>query len=265
MTSWRSVVSESRAVTPAEPSAGPSRPPETSGAVNERQIEVRRTARYAVLGRTGPELRQIWVACHGYRQLARRFARYFEPIDDGRRLVVAPEGLSRFYIDDPGGRHTPDHRVGASWMTREDREAEIRDYVRYLNDLLAHIIEPIDRADVEVVALGFSQGVATVCRWIASGQQGVDRLVLWGDTLPPDVDFQATSELFADLALTLVFGTDEPHVSDEAVERDRARLEAAGIPPHRVLRFEGGHRLDREVLARLAEASPTGAVGSPGD
>ena len=37
-----------------------------------------------------------------------------------------PEGLSRFYLDDPRKRHGPDAPIGASWMTREDREHEIR-------------------------------------------------------------------------------------------------------------------------------------------
>jgi hypothetical protein len=31
----------------------------------------------------------------------------------------------RFYFDDPAKRHGPDSPVGASWMTRADREREI--------------------------------------------------------------------------------------------------------------------------------------------
>jgi hypothetical protein len=58
---------------------------------------------------------------HGYGQLAKTFIRRFEPIMDAQTLVVAPEGLSRFYW---GGFDGP---VVASWMTREDRLDEIAD------------------------------------------------------------------------------------------------------------------------------------------
>jgi hypothetical protein len=46
---------------------------------------------------------------------------------------VAPEGLSRFYFE--GGFHGPGSKVGATWMTREDRLAKIEDYVGYLDAL----------------------------------------------------------------------------------------------------------------------------------
>ncbi|MEZ4763957.1 MAG: hypothetical protein R3C26_12480 [Calditrichia bacterium] len=37
--------------------------------------------------------------------------------------------MSRFYLQSTNGR------IGATWMTREDRENEIADYLAYLNNL----------------------------------------------------------------------------------------------------------------------------------
>ena len=45
------------------------------------------------------------------------------PLDDGSRLIVAPEALSRFYLGEVSQRPASERRVGASWMTREDRPA----------------------------------------------------------------------------------------------------------------------------------------------
>ena len=64
--------------------------------MDEHHIQVSRTARYFTLGTAGPDTRQLWLVCHGYRQLARRFLRGFRGLDEGSRLIVAPEGLSRF-------------------------------------------------------------------------------------------------------------------------------------------------------------------------
>jgi len=75
--------------------------------VQEHRITVSRSARYFTLGR--PD-REVWFVLHGYGQLAARFLRHFEPLDDGTRLMVAPEALSRFYL----GEARAERGVGAS-------------------------------------------------------------------------------------------------------------------------------------------------------
>ena len=55
------------------------------------------------------------------------FLGYCQALEDESRVLVAPEGLSRFYVNATHGL------VGASWMTREDRQHEIDDYVGYLD------------------------------------------------------------------------------------------------------------------------------------
>ena len=59
--------------------------------MREHRLLATRTARYYSLGEPGPATRQLWVVCHGYGQLAGRFLRHFEPLDDGARVIVAPE------------------------------------------------------------------------------------------------------------------------------------------------------------------------------
>src|SRR5207245_4750618 len=66
--------------------------------LQEHHLAVAKTARYYSLGEPGPATRQLWYVCHGYGQLAGRFLRHFEPLDDGSRVIIAPEGLSRFYL-----------------------------------------------------------------------------------------------------------------------------------------------------------------------
>src|ERR671913_1620 len=97
--------------------------------ITPHALVVPRTARYYTLGPTHGFPRELWIVCHGYGQLASRFVSQFAALDDGTRLIVAPEALSRFYLDPiPKRRNEASPRVGASWMTREDRESEIADY-----------------------------------------------------------------------------------------------------------------------------------------
>ncbi len=183
--------------------------------------------------------------CHGYGALANVFLRDFELLNDGRHLVVAPEGLSRYYTTDD------ERHVGASWMTREDRLAEITDYVAYLDALYKHLFRKIDRASVTVYALGFSQGAATVARWISLGSAMADRLILWAGLLPPDLDLGVAWPKFEDSRLTFVIGTRDKYLAGAQVEEMEARLLEQDIP-YETIRFNGGHRLDERVLRSLA-------------
>jgi len=231
---------------PAAPAAhGPRHVP------REHHVTVERTARYCTLGEPSDRLREVWFVCHGYGQLAHYFIRHFAPLDDGTRLIVAPEALSRFYL---AGGTVADHaasRVGASWMTREDREAEINDYVDLLDAVHDRVFEQIDRATVTVTVLGFSQGTATVTRWVAHGRVRADHLIVWAGALPHDDS--VTSPAVQRIRLTSVVGTDDAFAADTTVVAERDRLAKLGLAPTEV-RFDGGHRIDAPTL--LAIASP---------
>ena len=220
--------------------------------IREHRLEVTRTARYHTLGGAGGAPRRIWFVCHGYRQLARYFIRQFLPLDDGRTLVVAPEGLSRFYIDLSPGRHGPEHRVGATWMTREDREAEIRDYVRYLDALAEHVLETFGGHEPRITVLGFSQGGHTAARWVALGRVRPHELVLWGADLPPDLEMESAAPRLRRVRLTPVYGEEDPSTGRVLREREAERMDEWGIP-YRSLTHPGGHRIDPDLIRRLAE------------
>src|SRR3989442_15736955 len=116
--------------------------------MQEHQFSTSRSARYFTLG-SPQHAGDLWFVCHGYGQLAARFLERFHPLEAERRCIVAPEGLSRFYLTES----PTERRVGASWMTREDRLHEIDDYVRYLDGVYAKFAPRKAR----VTALGFSQ------------------------------------------------------------------------------------------------------------
>ncbi|HEX6631564.1 MAG TPA: hypothetical protein VF048_10745, partial [Gemmatimonadaceae bacterium] len=128
--------------------------------VREHHLTVARTARYVTVG-DAERPRRVWLALHGYGQLAAPFAARCRPLAGDQAIVVAPEALSRFYVETTGVRSHAQARVGATWMTREDRLAEIGDYVAYLDQLVAHVGAELAAADAELCVLGFSQGAAT--------------------------------------------------------------------------------------------------------
>jgi dienelactone hydrolase len=223
--------------------------------MREHQLQVTRTARYYTLGDPA-DAQEVWIVCHGYAQLARYFLRAFAPLDDGTRLIVAPEALNRYYFESAPGEHAHDARVAATWMTKEHREAEIADYVAYLDALGdAGAIGAIGTAGTagtakrRVVAFGFSQGASTVSRWAALGQTRIDHVVLWGASLAHELE--PAPSLLRGASLTIAMGAADPHVSEERIAREDARLRAAGMD-YRLVRYAGGHRIEPDGLLEVA-------------
>lgn len=220
--------------------------------MQQRRIHVQRSARWYLLGEAERPPAVLWVVCHGYGQLGASFARQVEPLARAGHAVAVPEAPLRFYLDPPGSAAAAERRVGASWMTREDREADIADYVRLLDAVLEDARAALGAADAAVRLLGFSQGVATVCRWVACGAVRPDRLVLWAGPLPPDLDYRAHAQRFRGPRITLVRGARDAVVEERTLDLGAACLRQAGAVPDR-LTFPGGHRLDRRTLTLLAE------------
>jgi predicted esterase len=216
----------------------------------EHHIAVTRTARYYTLGEPTSRLREVWFVLHGHGQLAFYFIRHFAPRSDDTRLIVAPEALSRFYVQHGSGRESVKPRIGATWMTREDRLTEISDYVGYLDALYDQVFASVHRAVVRVLVLGFSQGVATACRWLCRGRARAETLVLWAGPLPTELDADSVGPLRGTRIVRVLGDRDELAASD-ALDAETARLRDLRLEGP-LMRFHGGHELAAAVLAALS-------------
>ncbi len=213
-----------------------------------RSIRTERSARYCLSRAPHADVREVWFLLHGYGELASDFLAAAAALDEPARLLVAPEALSRFY------RRGGTGAVGASWMTREAREAEIEDQLAYLERLRAALASELPAAARPSV-LGFSQGAATACRWSALGATAFERVVLWGALAPPDLELARWRARLDAAEVELVLGRADEHVSAEALARETQRLASAGIRCG-VRRFDGGHALHAATLVALARRLP---------
>jgi dienelactone hydrolase len=211
-----------------------------------------RTARYALLGAEPADARRVWFVLHGYAQLAPRFLRHFAGHVPKDCCVVAPEGLNRFYVDMPRRDGSHLQRVGATWMTREAREDDIADTMRWLDTLCADIMAMVGR-EVPVGVLGFSQGVATATRWLAGGAVQPGSFVAWAGGVAHDVGETAMRHALGEATVTLVCGEQDPFFAPETRSALLTTLQE-WQPRTALVTFEGAHHLDGDVLAPLLDA-----------
>ena len=191
------------------------------------------------MGDDSPEAQVCYIACHGYGMNVERFARWFEVLPKGQ-VALCPEGLSRFYWGGFSGRHA------ASWMTSDERLHEIEDFVAWLDQVHAEAHSRFPEA--RIVAFGFSQGAATIMRWLNASRPSLSRLVLWSGTPPEDIDY-APVEYFADTSPVVYWGDDDQLVPWERAAQRFAEVSQVSF---RQNMFVGGHRVTSDALMRLA-------------
>ncbi|MCC5946595.1 MAG: alpha/beta hydrolase [Bernardetiaceae bacterium] len=204
----------------------------------EKELDIAIKAKYYTQGEGRSDTKRVWIACHGYGELAVYFIKKFEMLDAKTDFVIAPQGLSLFYLEGFSGR------VGANWMTSHDRNLAMRNYVSYIDAVCKRELAAaeIDIKKIEIYGFGFSQGTATICRWAATTALPISKLILWAGIVPPDMN-----AIFFDglkqSEVHLIYGKQDTLVSPVAVENQQLSLHKKGIRPE-VHSYEGGHRID---------------------
>ncbi len=203
-------------------------------------LEITRTARIYTAGTLTEKTENIWIVLHGYAMLAQYFIQKFDQLDPEKNFVIAPEGLSRFYQNGLHGR------IGASWMTAEDRSNEINDYVNYLEKVYQTYIAP-NIENRKIFAFGFSQGVSTLFRWINTHQHSFHKIIAWAGSIPVDVleNYQLSG-----YEIQIFYGDEDPLLSKEKTEEYLSTLNQYNINFKANL-YHGGHTVLKEKVVDL--------------
>lgn len=212
--------------------------------MQEHHLNITRTARYCTLGTLNDQTEHVWFVCHGYGQLAPYFIKKFEAIANEKTFVVAPEALSRFYLEGFSGR------VGATWMTREERMAEISDYLNYLHQLYQIVLADADVNQLKINILGFSQGSATACRWVADGKIKFDRLIIWAGYFANGIQDVIDPNLLRGKEVVLAYGKEDEFLNQIDTQQYENHIRAA-IPHLQIYSFDGGHTIDGLTLQKM--------------
>ena len=153
-------------------------------------------------------------------------------------LIVAPEGMHRFYKNGNSGR------VGASWMTKEARETDIYDNMNYLNALDADLATkyPITKR----LLLGFSQGGSTAIRWKLDQKIKFDALIVWASDFPPDKEWPA--HMYKESHNIIVIGNNDEFFTEESKKQVVKAYLNKGFE---ISNYIGTHDIEQNTLKKL--------------
>lgn len=208
-----------------------------------KNIQITKTARYFLSKENFENITTVMFVLHGYGMPAAKFLEEFSLLDNNSTLIVAPEGLSRFYTKGFYGN------IGASWMTKEDRNFEISDYVNYLDEVYMEVVSKLKQTE-KIIILGFSQGGATAARWAASGKSKADMLIIHSSDIPKDTDFEKLKVKNEFMKIFCLYGNEDKEIRKENFENSVKLLkENEMLFEARV--FKGGHKIDVETLQKI--------------
>ena len=206
-----------------------------------KSIQTSKTARYVLSNNPSNKIKNVWIICHGYGQTSIGFLKWFNPIFSEDTIVIAPEGLSKFYWEGFNGK------VVSSWMTKEDRENEINDYVNFIENVIAEI-KPKLNNNVKYHALGFSQGTATISRWANFTNLKLKSITLWSGLFPDDI-INSWSEKKSP-KLYFFFGDNDPFINSSKIKQQELNLNKEGIV-YEINFFIGKHKVEKKPLLVL--------------
>ncbi|WP_339902751.1 alpha/beta hydrolase [uncultured Cyclobacterium sp.] len=192
---------------------------------------------------TGEE-NTVWIVFHGYGQLPKFFLRKFNPLFDESTLIVAPEGLNHFYLQGFSGR------VGANWMTKHEREIDIANSNAYLNAMMDELLSKYEKTP-QINVLGFSQGAATMSRWVCQLNLELNKVVFWAGAPAYDLDTAQMFERLNSSQIILALGDNDPFLQSKIYSQVENRLSEAGFANFKELRYSGGHEIDPGLLKEI--------------
>ncbi len=209
----------------------------------EKHLDFEISAPYCTLNRLRSTTKKIWLVFHGYGMLSRYFINKFRILDKRYNFVIAPQGLSRFYLEGFTGR------VGSSWMTKEDRLTEIENQQRYLRAIIDR--EIITNNFEELIILGFSQGAATASRFAAFSGIDFSKLIIWSGKFPEDIAREDVAHWSDDLVIRYFTGTKDPFLKEVKIpDQHEVIKRLTGIEIEKT-EFDGEHELIPDLLLTI--------------
>ena len=212
--------------------------------IKENTFKTIKTARYYSIGNLDNDLKKFWLVFHGYGQLAKDFVKNFESISKDETLIIAPEAFNKFYVKGFTGK------IGATWMTKEDRENEIYDYINMVDNICKEISRNIDFSKIQINVLGFSQGGHTSARWLNSSNMKIKNFFLWGSGLPRDIDYKINLDFWNNLDIKLIVGNNDRFISKDRLKEEIDFLKSQKIK-HKLIIYEGNHFINEYILNKI--------------
>lgn len=208
----------------------------------EKSVGYNSTNTYETLNDFTDETKNVWIVFHGIGYLSKYFLKYFDELNPVDNYIIAPQAPSKYYLNS-SYKH-----VGASWLTKENTEAEINNNLNYLDAILK--VETMFSIR-NLIIFGYSQGVSMAARWVAQRKIECNHLVLYAGGIPNELNENDFTHLGNNTQITIIVGNQDEYLTKErlSIEREKTRTIFNGRAKEHI--FNGGHIIKKELINNL--------------
>ena len=214
--------------------------------MKEKEIAYQITNTYSTMNTLTKKTKNVWFACHGIGFLSRYFIKYFDQLNPEENYIIAPQAASKYYL-----KNEYKH-VGASWLTRENTQAEIKNVMANLNAIY-HAEQIPDH--VNFFVLGFSQGVSVALRWVSRYQIPCDRLLIYAGSIPTELttkDFDFINP--EKTKVCNIVGLQDEYFTEERMQQEHEKMQLLFGKNYTFKTYEGTHKVSKTALEMLKKA-----------
>ena len=199
---------------------------------------------YSTLNEHSEKTRTVWLVIHGIGYLSRYFIRHFNHLD-AQNYIIAPQAQSKYYLN---GEYK---HMGASWLTRENLDAEIENVLKYLDAVFdAEDLSNVHKLNI----LGYSQGVSVATRFVARRKIKCANLIMHSGKVPQELN-KTDFDFLKETNFHFIYGTQDEYLKRGIIEVEESRLKEIFGEKINIHAFEGGHELNQEIITKIAKTS----------
>jgi len=211
--------------------------------MKEKEIAYQITNTYTTLNELTANTKNVWFVCHGIGFLSRYFIKFFDELNPEENYIIAPQASSKYYL-----KNEYKH-VGASWLTKENTQAEIKNVMANFNAI--YQAEQIPE-HVNFFVLGFSQGVSVAMRWVARHQIPCDKLMIYAGSIPTEL----TPEDFAFIdpektKILNIVGLQDEYFTEKRMQQELEKMQRLFGTNYTLKTYEGTHTVSKSALEML--------------
>lgn len=209
----------------------------------EKEIIYQTTNSYSTLNSLSSSTKNVWFVCHGMGYLSRYFLKYFDELNAEENYIIAPQAQSKYYTP-PKFKH-----VGASWLTKENTVKETENVMHYFDAVFK--VEQIPK-DVNLIVLGYSQGVSVALRYVAKRQLKCSHIAILSGGIPKELVAEDFKFLNRNTKISLIYGTKDEYLNEDRILLEKNRVfELFGHVDLQIIPFEGLHEVKKEIIHNL--------------
>lgn len=213
--------------------------------MQEQQISYTHTNTYSVLHTLSRKTKNVWFVFHGMGHLSRYFLKHFEGLNPDENYIIAPQAPSKYYQDKKF------KYVGASWLTKENTPLEKENVLTYIDAVWAEESKKWQDQPVNVILMGYSQGVSIVTRWASSRKVHCGRLLLHSGGIPTELVSEDFEYLSPETKVTYLYGDKDEYITE--ARKTEEQLKGSRLFGNRlnVKVFDGIHEVNTAGIEEL--------------